>query len=66
MHSINRPSILAHNHRDMPGDDDIDAVDDVDVNDNANDDDDDEQVSAKPKEYASWITGSGTKANPQW
>ena len=39
-------------------DDDIDAVD---VN-----DDDDEQVSAKPKEYASWITGSGTKANPQW
>ena len=64
MHSINRSSILAHNHRDMSGD----AVDDVDVNDNDNnnDDDDDEQVSAKPKEYASWITGSGTKANPQW
>ena len=45
-------------------DDDIDAVD-------VNDDDDEiwillEQVSAKPKEYASWITGSGTKANPQW
>ena len=49
-------------------DDDIDAVD---VNDDDDDDDDEicillEQVSAKPKEYASWITGSGTKANPQW
>merc|ERR1712032_205856 len=24
------------------------------------------QVSAKPKEYASWITGGSAKTNPQW
>ena len=64
---------MAHNHRDMSGDDDENEDDDHDINDNDNDNDDDdkisillEQVSAKPKEYASWITGSGSKANPQW
>ena len=25
-----------------------------------------QQVSAKPKEYASWITGGSAKTNPQW
>ena len=70
MHGINRPSILAHNHRDLSGDAALD--DDVDADSDSNGVGGVEicilcdQVSAKPKEYASWITGGAAKRNPQW
>ena len=56
---------------DDDNDDEDDDDDDEDDDDDGDNDDDTisilwQQVSAKPKEYASWITGGSAKTNPQW